>query len=172
MQHHSHYRAMLAIAVSALLPMSGNSHAAAALSAYRDEAELGAALARWRAAAQSRQQARLRSEVGIAQSLNAPAPAPAAGASPLKAGADEAAEASDSITNVQTAGVDEGGIVKRAGDHLVILRRGAASISRRAPRCTCRCGRRPSTELLTQLSTELSTEPLRFSPGRVCRPPT
>ena len=29
-----------------------------------------------------------------------------------------------SITNVQTAGVDEGGIVKRAGDHLVILRRG------------------------------------------------
>lgn len=124
MQHHSHYRAMLAIAVSALLPVSGNSHAAAALSAYRDEAELGAALARWRAAAQSRQQARLRSEVGIAQSLNAPAPAPAAAASPLKAGADQPAEASDSITNVQTAGVDEGGIVKRAGDHLVILRRG------------------------------------------------
>jgi hypothetical protein len=30
----------------------------------------------------------------------------------------------DGITNVQTAGVDEGGIVKRAGDFLVILRRG------------------------------------------------
>ncbi len=30
----------------------------------------------------------------------------------------------ESITNVQTAGVDEGGIVKRHGDHLVILRRG------------------------------------------------
>ena len=29
-----------------------------------------------------------------------------------------------SITNVQTAGVDEGGIVKRLGDHLVVLRRG------------------------------------------------
>lgn len=29
-----------------------------------------------------------------------------------------------SITNVQTVGVDEGGIVKLAGDHLVILRRG------------------------------------------------
>jgi uncharacterized secreted protein with C-terminal beta-propeller domain len=28
------------------------------------------------------------------------------------------------ITNVQTAGVDEGGIVKRAGDFLVVLRRG------------------------------------------------
>ena len=43
---------------------------------------------------------------------------------PLKAGADHAAEASDSITNLQTAGVDEGGIVKRAGDHLIVLRRG------------------------------------------------
>jgi len=40
-----------------------------------------------------------------------------------KASADRAA-ADESITNVQTAGVDEGGIVKRAGDHLVILRRG------------------------------------------------
>ena len=30
----------------------------------------------------------------------------------------------ESITNVQHAGVDEGGIVKRHGDHLVILRRG------------------------------------------------
>ncbi|MDR1074774.1 MAG: beta-propeller domain-containing protein [Xanthomonadaceae bacterium] len=30
----------------------------------------------------------------------------------------------DSVTNVQTAGVDEGGIVKQHGDHLVILRRG------------------------------------------------
>jgi hypothetical protein len=32
--------------------------------------------------------------------------------------------ATDSITNVQTQGVDEGGIVKQAGEHLVILRRG------------------------------------------------
>ena len=30
----------------------------------------------------------------------------------------------DAITNVQTAGVDEGGIVKKSGDFLVILRRG------------------------------------------------
>ena len=30
----------------------------------------------------------------------------------------------DSITNTQTAGVDEGGIVKVHGNHLVILRRG------------------------------------------------
>lgn len=32
--------------------------------------------------------------------------------------------AGDSITNVQTAGVDEGGIVKKSGDFLVVLRRG------------------------------------------------
>jgi Beta propeller domain len=35
-----------------------------------------------------------------------------------------AGAAAESITNVQTAGVDEGGIVKRVGEHLVILRRG------------------------------------------------
>ena len=34
------------------------------------------------------------------------------------------AKEQDSITNVQHAGVDEGGIVKRHGDYLVILRRG------------------------------------------------
>src|SRR5688500_19948385 len=34
------------------------------------------------------------------------------------------AEAEESVTNTQHAGVDEGGIVKVHGDHLVILRRG------------------------------------------------
>jgi hypothetical protein len=34
------------------------------------------------------------------------------------------AENTDSVTNVQHAGVDEGGIVKVHGDHLVVLRRG------------------------------------------------
>jgi hypothetical protein len=40
--------------------------------------------------------------------------------------ADSAAkpETEESITNVQTAGVDEGGIVKRRGDYLIVLRRG------------------------------------------------
>lgn len=38
--------------------------------------------------------------------------------------AARAAPAADGITNVQHAGVDEGGIVKLHGDHLVILRRG------------------------------------------------
>ena len=37
---------------------------------------------------------------------------------------EPARDAHASLTNVQHAGVDEGGIVKRHGDHLVILRRG------------------------------------------------
>ncbi|HEX9938566.1 MAG TPA: beta-propeller domain-containing protein, partial [Longimicrobium sp.] len=48
------------------------------------------------------------------------APAPSA---PQAQGAS-AARAAESITNVQHAGVDEGGIVKVHGDYLVILRRG------------------------------------------------
>ena len=123
MRHPFFYLAVMAIAVSTVLSIAGNSHAAATLTAYRNEAELATALDRWRTAAQPRQQARARSEVGTAQSLAAPAPA-AAPTVPLNAGADRAAEASDSITNVQTAGVDEGGIVKRAGEHLIVLRRG------------------------------------------------
>jgi beta propeller domain-containing protein len=42
----------------------------------------------------------------------------------LSAPAAKMTDAAESITNVQHAGVDEGGIVKRHGDHLVILRRG------------------------------------------------
>ncbi|WP_397410435.1 beta-propeller domain-containing protein [Polaromonas sp.] len=49
-------------------------------------------------------------------------PAPTAMAAPAPAPA--AAGAAESITNNQTAGVDEGGIVKVHGKHLVILRRG------------------------------------------------
>ncbi|KAB8053969.1 hypothetical protein GCN78_05220 [Janthinobacterium rivuli] len=58
-----------------------------------------------------------------AQSMAAPPPAPAA---PMMAKAAPAAsaEAAESVTNVQTAGVDEGGIVKLHGKHLVMLRRG------------------------------------------------
>lgn len=46
----------------------------------------------------------------------------AASSAPAKAG--EAMAATDSVTNTQHAGVDEGGIVKLHGDQLVVLRRG------------------------------------------------
>jgi uncharacterized secreted protein with C-terminal beta-propeller domain len=46
-------------------------------------------------------------------------PASVAKSADAKSGKDE-----ESVTNVQHAGVDEGGIVKLHGDHLVVLRRG------------------------------------------------
>ncbi len=49
------------------------------------------------------------------------APSPAAGAMASQVMADAQSE---SVTNTQTAGVDEGGIVKVHGKHLVMLRRG------------------------------------------------
>src|SRR5437660_5303978 len=55
------------------------------------------------------------------------APAPAANqaaATGLAKEADSTAAKDESITNTQHAGVDEGGIVKLHGDHLVVLRRG------------------------------------------------
>ncbi len=51
-------------------------------------------------------------------------PSPAAPAAMADAGTSQRAEAAPSITNNQTQGVDEGGIVKTHGSHLVVLRRG------------------------------------------------
>ena len=54
-----------------------------------------------------------------------PPPAPAmAAAAPAPAPAAKADAAAPGITNVQTQGVDEGGIVKQHGKHLIVLRRG------------------------------------------------
>jgi Beta propeller domain len=56
--------------------------------------------------------------MGVPVAASAPPPQPGAAAG------FAAGMAADSITNVQHAGVDEGGIVKLRGEHLVILRRG------------------------------------------------
>src|SRR6185369_9469613 len=48
----------------------------------------------------------------------------AAASSDAKASSGLAKGADESVTNTQHAGVDEGGIVKLHGDHLVVLRRG------------------------------------------------
>ena len=98
---------------------------AATLRPYRDDAEFTGAVQRWSEQAQRRQLDRRR-EMSVAMAA-APqaAPAPATMAADSVAGrAAGPAETDNSITNVQTAGVDEGGIVKRAGEHLVVLRRG------------------------------------------------
>lgn len=97
------------------------------LRAFSGEQEFARLLQRWRAQAESK-----RREVAKQAAMSPPPPAPAAMAAMEAKSLDSASVAGnvaadkdeESITNVQTAGVDEGGIVKRHGDHLVILRRG------------------------------------------------
>jgi hypothetical protein len=66
-------------------------------------------------------QRRARQAVAKSGNYDAAAPAPTTATSVAGLAKDSAEE---SITNVQHAGVDEGGIVKLHGDHLVVLRRG------------------------------------------------
>ena len=80
----------------------------ATLKPFASEAELQALFKSW-ADQHQRRRAESRMAMGALQS------APASAAKEAMA---------DSVTNVQHAGVDEGGIVKLHGEHLVILRRG------------------------------------------------
>lgn len=95
---------------------AARSGAGTSLQAFPDEGAFQALLARWRNQAnERRREDRMRAKGQTA------VPAPPSAPAPLM---EAAADATGSITNVQTAGVDEGGIVKRHGDHLVVLRRG------------------------------------------------
>ena len=105
---------------TALMLFAGAAAAKPTLTAYASETELQQALSRWREQAQ-RLQGERRRAMGESLALQA---APAAPLAKAEGSSSDSARVSESITNVQTAGVDEGGIVKRAGDHLVILRRG------------------------------------------------
>jgi hypothetical protein len=63
----------------------------------------------------------------VSKSYGGPPPPPAPPPAPAPAAAESSSAArgaTDSITNTQEAGVDEGGIVKMKGDLLVVLRRG------------------------------------------------
>ena len=116
------------LALAAAMPLAAPAAPRTTLQAYASEDEFKVALARWQERAKALQQERRRASdmsLQAAPSGNAvyPSSAPPAPAKMAKAAAT-AGPAADSITNVQTAGVDEGGIVKRAGEHLVILRRG------------------------------------------------
>ena len=88
--------------------------------AFRSEQELKDF---FKALAERQQKSRAKRESGLSgvqSTVTVTADAAAAAPSPgAKAGKDD-----ESITNTQHAGVDEGGIVKLHGEHLVILRRG------------------------------------------------
>lgn len=100
-------------------PIGSPAYAQSAMRAFASETELKAFLKR---AARAEQQA-------DAAVPPPPPPPPVAMASPAMESASAAAPAArtpdaPSITNNQTQGVDEGGIVKTHGSHLVVLRRG------------------------------------------------
>ncbi|MGH9790777.1 MAG: beta-propeller domain-containing protein, partial [Candidatus Acidiferrales bacterium] len=115
-------RLAVATAFAAIVFATGNAAAAPkkTLQAFASDQEISDLFKRWAEEHRRRDEGRRRAHApagpGALSELGAGVmPAPAAKM------ADQAAE---SIANVQHAGVDEGGIVKRHGDHLVILRRG------------------------------------------------
>jgi len=91
------------------------------LTAFASEAELSELFRGW-AEEYKKRMAEQRARRDSGPSMDMPAKSAAAPQALASVGA--AAKESESVTNVQHAGVDEGGIVKVHGDHLVILRRG------------------------------------------------
>lgn len=104
---------------------------AATLAPFRSEAELARTLDAWKARRlheaerQRRMMKATPAPLAMAPPPAPPAAAPAAeSANTLDAVQVAGSAADESITNNQVQGVDEGDIVKRRSDHLVILRRG------------------------------------------------
>ena len=93
------------------------------LQAFASDREISDLFNRWAEDHQRRSRSEARSQAPASPSALSGMGSMSMSAAPAAKMAD-AASAGESITNVQHAGVDEGGIVKRHGEHLVILRRG------------------------------------------------
>lgn len=116
-------RLVVATACAAIMLAAASAGAAPkkTLQAFASDREISDLFKRWA------EEHRRRAEAGRRSYSEASPAAPAELSSGVMLdtpAAKMADQAADSITNVQHAGVDEGGIVKRHGDHLVILRRG------------------------------------------------
>lgn len=83
--------------------------------AFRSEEELARYFREWAEKQKQRERRAMKSMAADSAGNAAPAPV---------AESQEKAKNEESVTNVQHAGVDEGGIVKVHGNHLVVLRRG------------------------------------------------
>jgi hypothetical protein len=96
------------------------------LPAFASEQALSSYLQQLQARQAAFWQERQKLQRTTAQYMATPLSAPPAPPAPTvaKSAPAASAEAAESVTNVQTAGVDEGGIVKLHGKHLVMLRRG------------------------------------------------
>ena len=136
----------LALALSAALPLPSRAADTAprkTLTAFASEAQLRDFFKRYVDEQRARQQRQLPDSAALASNASngmqyAPSPPPAAApaaapaaeiAAPMQMKATgallaRAADGAESVTNTQSAGVDEGGIVKVHGKHLVMLRRG------------------------------------------------
>ncbi|WP_407908369.1 beta-propeller domain-containing protein [Lysobacter claricitrinus] len=125
-------RTALVAALTLALAGGAAPASAATLKPYRSEAQLTRALDAWKARelrASRRRERAMATAMPASTNPPAPPPAPMAAPSPaepamLSDASPAGAAANESITNNQTQGVDEGDIVKRAGDVLVVLRRG------------------------------------------------
>jgi hypothetical protein len=99
------------------------------LAAFSSEAELSGFLRDLRSAQQAernrwQEQAQAYGEAESAGAPPPPAPPPGQAAPAATSAPSPAKDDAESVTNVQHAGVDEGGIVKLHRNHLVVLRRG------------------------------------------------
>ena len=111
------------VSVSSANPASAHSREASpkkTMRAFRSEKEL----ARYFRKLADERKTRARREQGTVTSASPTDAVSNTAATPTSVAKSSAASADESVTNVQHAGVDEGGIVKVHGDHLVVLRRG------------------------------------------------
>ena len=104
------------------------------LSAFQSERAFQDYLKKLKQQDATRNKTSIAKEVGVVTMADSavPMPPPSAPATLQKSEVSEAKAASagngatesDAITNTQTQGVDEGGIVKKLGEYLIVLRRG------------------------------------------------
>jgi len=125
MKNRSLSRTAAASAFALLVLVAPGAHAAPqkTMQAFASEQEISDLFKQWAAEHRRRAEARQRRHAEASPAAPAAGLGNAMSAAPMAKSADMAS-AEESITNVQHAGVDEGGIVKRHGEHLVILRRG------------------------------------------------
>ena len=129
MREYPFLRSAVVTTVAAIVLLAGcasqPSHAAPrkTLQAFASDREISDLFKRWAEDYQRRSRSEARSQAPASPSALSGMGSMSMSAAPAAKMAD-AASAGESITNVQHAGVDEGGIVKRHGEHLVILRRG------------------------------------------------
>jgi hypothetical protein len=115
--------ALLAVISISCLAASLETGRKTTLSAFASEDALSALLKKWQEEGKQRRKnaRRMQKEGQLSEQAMPSLAQPSAPLSEAKAGATALSE---SVTNTQTAGVDEGGIVKVHGRHLVVLRRG------------------------------------------------